>query len=1191
MPQVKLVLFGPPQLLVDEQPVRLTLRKAYALLAYLSVTGQPHSRDHLATLFWPEANQSTARSSLRRMIYGIGQRLACPLLEATPEIIGIASSAPLSVDVARFRQYVSIGLNGPPQLEQLELASKLYLDDFLAGFTLEDCFEFSEWQSYQREELRQTMAQVWQRLVEYRTNQEEYSEAITYARGWLTLDSTNEAAHQQLMRLYALSDQHTASIRQYHECVRILTDKLGVTPTDATTTLFNTIRTRQFPPSDTPLPPRSAETTASSVESLTSKPHPITSPPSHPALRHNLPPQSTPFIGREQELEEIYSRIHHPICRLLTLIGPGGIGKTRLSLEVGQRILAETGDEQGHVDGPIFRDGIFFAPLQPLATASDIPVAIANALDMQLYENRSARAQLLDFLADKALLLILDNFEHLLDANELLLDLMAAGPRIKLLVTSREALQLQESWFQGVTGMVYPPTTNASAQQGYEYDSVRLFEQCARRVQPGFSLANEYAHVLRICRLVEGMPLALELAAAWLKALPIAQVADEIARSLDILTTRHRNVPERHRSIRAVLMQTWEQLESQEQEALTKLVIFRGGFTRQAAAEVADASLLILASLVDKALLQRVEDERYLLHELLRQFAQEDQSQPKEDKASADIAFEQTTKRFCHYYMTLICQLEPELRGEMPQATLGKIRLDLDNIRQSWRWATENNLLSALADGIHGLARFYEISGLFQEGESLFEYTAAALRVKPLGDEPSNTDAAELIALRCRIQIEQASMLFAQGVLEQAASVASSAVTLARSLVDAASSESGKLGASDVEQATANSELEARARFELGRSLHKQGKHEAAPAEYEQALQLARTLRYPHLEANILRYWCWNCYDRGDFESALEYQAAAESLFKQLGDRLGLGTTLFDRAYIAFLQGDMQQARQSYERALADFRQIGDRRFECFSTWNLALIYKYEGRYSQALTLLDESLSLTRTMRDRHSEAKCLTNIAALLGGIGSYESAHSCLNQAQEINRLLEDPLIIAYWQLITADIFVAEDRVEEALPLAEGGLKLVREANFYELIVDCTQTCGRIHLALSNYEQAEALFKEAVAKLTASDDHLRLLVPLASLAQIYQAMGNPDQAMTHVNRILDTLTIASADELNDLLFVYLAVYEVLVANSDPRAQDILTAGYARLQEAASLIEDKEQRQSFLVRVPTNRVLSELGG
>lgn len=318
-----------------------------------------------------------------------------------------------------------------------------------------------------------------------------------------------------------------------------------------------------------------------------------------------LPP--TPFVGRSRELAHLQRLLDSPDSRLLTLVGPGGIGKTRLAVEI------------AHRNSATFGHGIHFVSLALVTSADGVLFAIADALECALDGHETPIIQLVRALRDKSLLLLLDSFEHLLDGVPVLVDLLAGAPHLKVLITSRERLNLPGEWVLPLAGLDYPVTAEEGPLE--RSAAVQLFLQSAQRVQPAFSLADTAPEVLRLCQLVEGMPLAIELAAAWAWLLPCAHIVEQVASSLDFLAAPRRTVPERHRSLRAVFDHSWRLLADTEQTALAKLSVFHGTFDREAAEAVGGAPLSMLASLADKSLLQADGTGRYALHELLRHYA------------------------------------------------------------------------------------------------------------------------------------------------------------------------------------------------------------------------------------------------------------------------------------------------------------------------------------------------------------------------------------------------------------------------------------------------------------------------------------------------------------------------------------------------------------------------------------------
>lgn len=369
-----------------------------------------------------------------------------------------------------------------------------------------------------------------------------------------------------------------------------------------------------------------------------------------------------------------------PACRLLTLVGPGGVGKTRLAIQAAATLTEN------------FPQGIYFAPLQGIHTGEFLVSALAEAVNFALSGHQKPLTQVLNYLSNKSILLLLDNFAQLVDQGgpPTLIEILAAAPDIKLLVTSREVLSLQEEWLYPVQGLPVPDTVETGKLK--PDGAVHLFIARARQVQPDFSAADQPAAVLRICRLVEGMPLALELTASWTRTLSCQAIAAEIQRSIDFLVTPLRNVPDRHRSMAAVFHHSWQLLSGAEQEVFKRLSVFRGGFQREAAEQVAGATLASLAALVDKSMLRREANDRYQIHELLRQYAQEQlEAQPE--------AVAQTHQAHCAYYAGFLYQRSEAIESGDQQGAVADIEAELENVRAAWQWATAHTQLSAIQFG------------------------------------------------------------------------------------------------------------------------------------------------------------------------------------------------------------------------------------------------------------------------------------------------------------------------------------------------------------------------------------------------------------------------------------------------------------------------------------------------------------
>jgi predicted ATPase/DNA-binding XRE family transcriptional regulator len=437
----------------------------------------------------------------------------------------------------------------------------------------------------------------------------------------------------------------------------------------------------------------------------------------HALQRSNLPAQLTPFFGRTAEIVELTQHLTNPAARLITIVGPGGMGKTRLALAVAQSMLDlqiqadSTGNQASSIEHQIYVDGVYFVALAPLQAAEHIVSAIADAINLRFQaDSRPPKEQLLDYLRHKRLLLVLDNFEHLQAGAELVLKLLQVCPGLRILVTSREQLQLSSETLFVLESMALPST--ATLPDVLSYSTMQLFVETARRVRPKFTptTANAQA-IVRICQLVGGMPLGIILAAAWVEVLSCDEIVIELSQGFDFLESELRDLPERQRSMRAVLAQSWQRLTEAERTVFMRLAVFRGGFTRVAAQQVAGASVQMLSSFVNKSLLQCEPNRRYTIHEFLRQFAEAELAAAGQTVATLSL--------HCAYYTDFLHQREPDLKGRRQIVALDEIASNFENVRAAWQSAVAQRSYEAIGRALESLYWFCEMRIRFQEGLEL----------------------------------------------------------------------------------------------------------------------------------------------------------------------------------------------------------------------------------------------------------------------------------------------------------------------------------------------------------------------------------------------------------------------------------------------------------------------------------------
>jgi predicted ATPase/DNA-binding NarL/FixJ family response regulator len=674
---------------------------------------------------------------------------------------------------------------------------------------------------------------------------------------------------------------------------------------------------------------------------------------------YNLPPQPTPFIGREQELADIGSLLANPDCRLLTLVGPGGIGKTRLALEAVRMIAGDVGTWLAMSEPP-FPDGICFVPLQPLTSPDFIVPTIASVLNFTFYGARDPKQQLLDYLREQRLLLLLDNFEHLMDGVNLLPEILDDAPRIRLLVTSRERLNLREEWVYDVRGLSFPENGRLSTLE--DYTAVQLFLQNARRA--GYAPQDtDAAAIVRICQMVEGIPLAIELAAAWVRIMPCAEIAREVERSLDILTTTTRNVPEKHRSMRAAFERSWDLLTGEEQAEFRKLSVFRGGFTREAAEQIAGATLRTLSALVDKSLLRVDRNGRYDLHELLRQYS-------AERLAGSSEEAEQIHDRHCSYYARFMERQWSRLTGSEIKSSLHDINIELDNVRAGWEWAVHYHKAAEVEAALYSLGDFYWLSSRYPEGQQIFAGAATAF----------SGNAAVYGKLLAR-----------QGTFCQAMVL----ISKARALLEESVALLRQVGVRD-DLAFALYWLVACLYFDPNFS------STTATQYLEESLEIYTELDNHWGMGEVLNWWCIILYTQGVEQGRDDYlqkawQCGQESLvaFQQHGSAYGIAGAQVQLGYIAYLQGAYHQAFVFCQKSLEFFQELGIRFRIMFSLFTIGYAACALGAYGEARRLALQSLMVDAEYGMTGSSPYTPTTLqlaAAILVGEGEKERAYELL-------------------------------------------------------------------------------------------------------------------------------------------------------------------------------------------------------
>lgn len=685
---------------------------------------------------------------------------------------------------------------------------------------------------------------------------------------------------------------------------------------------------------------------------------------------YELPQPRLPLIGREAELEQLTYLLAQPACRLLTLIGAGGVGKTRLALELSFRQQTQ------------FADGVCFVALQPLASVADLLPAIAAAAGCPVAGSADLASHLQAFLRDRQMLLVLDNFEHLIEGAGLLPDLSMAAAELKLLVTSREALNVQAEWRYTLGGLAVPQDEQATAIDNAA--AVQLFVERARRIRADFDLAAERSAVLQICRLVDGMPLALELAAAWVGTLPCTTIAAEIAHNLDLLTSRMRDVPDRHRSMRAAFNSSWQRLGEDEQRLFARMAIFQGGFTDAAARQVAQASWPMLASLVDKSLLRHTADGRYQIHELLRQFAAEQLELLGEDRHSL-------RQQHCAYYRQLVIRDGAAVLGGDQLGAAALLDADIENIRQAWQWILEQADSPAIRQMTQILAMYCQGRSRYREGATLMSQAVQLLSQQT--DESSRDFLAVALVDLGFFEMRLGRLQAARQSFEQARDLLDS-----RGRVPMAGHSSDPLiGLGFLALIHGDyQEAERLAKAACNRpdphpgnlppAWYVRAQAALAAGDYATAHDAARRA-YDYAAASQDRWFQAYCLnDLGilaclmeNYAEAAGYAEESYAIRAAFADAEGMALAQALLARIALLQGQADEARQRYEDSLALYQDLGDRGGLANALHGLGMVACAQNACQDARSYLRQALQIATDVQFVTLELAILCSSGELL--------------------------------------------------------------------------------------------------------------------------------------------------------------------------------------------------------------------
>lgn len=933
--------------------------KARALLVYLAWhAGVPIRREVLAALFWGGQPEPLALQNLRKTLHRLRKTLgaAGDLLVTTPQTIECDPRDRIEIDAREFSSLVAQTRSHRhrhsaacrPCLDRLRRAAELYGGELLNGFSPGDCPEFDEWAAAERERLHVEAIEVLQLLAEANLVRADFAQARACARRTLALEPWNEAAHRAVMRALAAEGRRAAALAQFQECVRVLERELGAAPERDTVELSERIRRHADPPA------------------------------AGAAVARRLPASVSSFVGREQEMQAIADRLQDPDTRLLTLTGAGGSGKTRLAIEAAQEA------------GRAFADGAFFVPLAPITAPDQIAAAVSQALGLTFSAGVEPRVQLADHMRPLDILLVLDNFEHVSAGAALVGELLRACPRLVVLTTSRERLNVQ-----GERVFAVAPLAAAPARV--------LFEQRALAAHPEWALTEATAPVVNeICRRLDGLPLALELAAARSHQFGPRELLARLQPGLGDLADGPRDLESRQRTLRAAMDWSYGLLDNREQTLFRRLAPFADGATAGAIDAVCNAdgavgatvepTVLALANRNLVALEARGAEAggyRFSLLETVREFA----------RFKLDEADETTAVCAAHFahYVGLAEESESRLLTAERQSWLARLEAEQHNMRAALDW-------SFAQDDAAGALRLATALGTWWEVRSQAG-TGRAMTERALDRAGSIAPA-----LRAKAWFWLGRIGLRQGALRQ------SRFELGRGL--------------ELYRAVGDERGMASVLNDLGSVAHWMGDYDEAERKLRESLGLRERLSDDWGIAQATNNLGMLCARRGDYVSAQGHFERCLERWQAIGAEMPLAWPLGGKGQVALAQGDLDRGLQLIERSVAIWRKHPFAWALALRLNDLGLAHLLRGSLDAARAAHEESVSLSRHAGDRRGEAFAIEGLARVASADGQTERANELFNLADA--RLAETGSVLGAFERRLREQYAAPDAAHQRTRLA---------------------------------------------------------------------------------------------------------------------------------------------------------------
>lgn len=909
---LRLTTLGYPQIALDDQLITdFVSNKVIALLCYLVLTQRTHSREVLAGLFWGDMSDARALANLRQALHNLQKNLPDHFV-ISRETASYNPDMPYWIDVQQLRQGIE---HGDPDADTLASLCDLYRGDFLEGFHFDQAPSLDAWLQNERGQYQALYSNGLEQLANARIQRGLWHPAIESAEKLLLMEPWRESAHRQLMLARARMGDYAAALAYFERCCQILNNELGISPSAETLHLYEQICQAQDRP------------------------------------RHNLPPELSPLIGREALLAQLAEQLSRPNERLITIIGPGGVGKSRLAQAVAM--------QQQH----LFLNGVWHIPLALVDDPDFVHFAIAQALNLRFSNFGSSEDQLINSIRQQEMLIILDSYEHLSEGITLLQRILEQAPQVRLMVTTRRRLNVQGEKVIAVEGLALADESATDADALQQVDSIRFFLQCAAQHHPANITDAELPIIAQMCRLLDGSPLAIELAAALLPVIDCAGILAEIQQNLGVLDITRAQSPERHRSLRAVFNHSWSLLNRTEQQILAQTAVFRGGFTLEAARDIVQTDLQTLSSLIAQSLLyvrsKAGDPRRYDLHDILRHYVDEMLQSRQELAARVQAAHRL-------YYSQFVQASDATFIEQGIQPALSQIEQELPNIRQCWHNAIAARDFEAISRMVRVLHKFYEGRSWYQEGTALFEQ---ALSIDP----PQSPQEYHIFA---RLHAHTSGLFIRMGQMARARELAEQSVRIFQMLEEEDQDAGFAFNTYGITLLYTGSFDEARNAFDQCALIYRKlGNHR----------ELLKPLT--NLGSLLSRI--------GDNAAAMVYLEEGLQLARQVGDRRGLCHFVVNLGVTYHLLGRYEEAENQYQEGLILSREVEYPNVQIAALSNLAQLSITLGKFEQAIASCEEGLLVAEQIRDLRQTAICWKYLAIAHQSLGHLPEARDAIQKA----------------------------------------------------------------------------------------------------------------------------------------------------------------------------------------------------